>query len=1135
VSESIATFVASLGDFPLDPDKGRAWLWSVDGSRLLWMSGAAWASLGHTPSSVMPEVIDSYDAAQLAALPAGAPRADATVKVETLPLINGDLTEYAICLTRHEPLRAGGYGWLAVAIGAPARSMEAVQALRDTAPPVTMLEDAASEVDASAVERPIVKAPEVLPLTQQETMSTQSVASDKKLPEAAPTAPSSLQPSVARASTFEPVSASARIQVAAPSFQAPLTVASSAQPETLAEPETLATAQTETTIAPEKPVQTSLSPKALNSSTPAWIGEDRTLVRPLRFVWQTDATGQFVHISRELAESVGTSQAMLIGLSWSDAVSRFGLQSDSDIVEGFASRDTWTAKPVMWPVAGTQIAIPVEMAGMLVTEAGQFAGFRGYGIARRELAAPFERPQVQPVSQKPQEAEPQQAELVPDEPVLEDVVADDVLEQIDATVTPSEVLINSAPIPQSIQNGAVEDEELMTQRPVAAPFVDAATSEEATQPAALPVNLEVTAEFINIMTIEAQFAPPPVLPSIPAFAPKEEPELATELKPAKEAEPASSAEGTNEALPRALPVPATSLMMTPDEVEQSLSTTERSAFRAIALALKGAEPSPKAAPMEPAPRNTDAPVPEPVIPPPTMITPLAASLPSAPLTSAPPISAPLNELEQMLSLMPIGTVIRQSGQLLYANGEALTALGAPSLEALKQNMAVARVFDESQSKDMLNDSGKAAWTVRVIGEGEQTRPFELSTHPLSLGGQPAWFGMVRAVRPPAPVGQTQTTHETAQLRQQLSELQTVVDTAADGILWLDSEARILTLNRSGEALFGFDVAEVKDQLLTTLLEPESHVAATDYIEKLKTNTVATLLNDGLEVVGRERHGGRIPLFMTASRVSSGDAPMRFCAVLKDVTIWKKAVADLSAAKKDADEANAQKTDFLAKISHEIRTPLNAILGFSQVMQSESFGPLGSDRYRQYARDINASGQHVISLVNDLLDLSKIAAGKLELSFASVDLNEVVSGCVAMIQPQANAAKVIVRSQLVPRLPNVVADERSIRQIVLNLLSNAAKFTEAGGQVIVTTAITDRGEVAIRVRDTGVGMTADEIKQAMEPFRQTAAARSRGGTGLGLPLTKALVEANRASFIIESEPKNGTMVEVTFPSTRVLAE
>lgn len=160
---------------------------------------------------------------------------------------------------------------------------------------------------------------------------------------------------------------------------------------------------------------------------------------------------------------------------------------------------------------------------------------------------------------------------------------------------------------------------------------------------------------------------------------------------------------------------------------------------------------------------------------------------------------------------------------------------------------------------------------------------------------------------------------------------------------------------------------------------------------------------------------------------------------------------------------------------------------------------------------------------------------MELAFTSVALNEVVASAVALLQPQAARERIIMRTSFAPRLPPVVADERSVRQIVLNLVSNAVKFTEAGGQVIVSTALTDRGEVAFRVRDTGIGMSPQELKAALEPFRQVSGARSGNGTGLGLPLTKALAEANRASFRIKSGVNAGTLVEISFPSTRVLSE
>ena len=157
---------------------------------------------------------------------------------------------------------------------------------------------------------------------------------------------------------------------------------------------------------------------------------------------------------------------------------------------------------------------------------------------------------------------------------------------------------------------------------------------------------------------------------------------------------------------------------------------------------------------------------------------------------------------------------------------------------------------------------------------------------------------------------------------------------------------------------------------------------------------------------------------------------------------------------------------------------------------ERFGPVGNERYRQYLKDIHASGGHLISLLNDLLDLSKIEAGKLELTFVSVNLNDLMQQCVAIMQQQANRERIIIRTSLPPNLPQIVADARSVRQIVLNLLSNSIKFTGAGGQVIVSTALNDDREIVLRVRDTGLGMSEKELQTALEPFRQLATSRPR---------------------------------------------
>jgi signal transduction histidine kinase len=228
-------------------------------------------------------------------------------------------------------------------------------------------------------------------------------------------------------------------------------------------------------------------------------------------------------------------------------------------------------------------------------------------------------------------------------------------------------------------------------------------------------------------------------------------------------------------------------------------------------------------------------------------------------------------------------------------------------------------------------------------------------------------------------------------------------------------------------------------------------------------------------------------------------------------------------------------DFLAKVSHEVRTPLNSILGFTELMLEERLGAIGNARYKGYVEDIHQSGLYALSLLNDLLDISKIDAGKFDLDFTAVDVPELVEACVNSLQPLTRRERILFRTSLAPKLPAVIADRRRLKQILLNLLSNAIKFTNAGGQVIVSAKLIDGGELRLRVHDTGVGMTKEEIAAAMQPFHQLdTAPRKQTGTGLGLPVTKALVDANRARLLIASERGAGTSVDVIFPKDRLAA-
>jgi signal transduction histidine kinase len=299
----------------------------------------------------------------------------------------------------------------------------------------------------------------------------------------------------------------------------------------------------------------------------------------------------------------------------------------------------------------------------------------------------------------------------------------------------------------------------------------------------------------------------------------------------------------------------------------------------------------------------------------------------------------------------------------------------------------------------------------------------------------------------------------------------------------------------------------------------------DYLEGIKGADVASLLDHGRDVLGRVRNGGIIPLSMTMGRTRP-DGP-NFFAVFRELSQSRASESEPQQAGRLADRVANAKADLLARISHEVRTPLNAIIGFSEVMIAERFGAL-NERYIEYMKDIRSSGERVIAIVNDLLDLSRIETGRLDLTFANQNLNDLVEQCVAVMQPQANRERIIIRTSLAQMLPPVIADARALRQIALNLIGNSIHLAKAGGQVIVSTALSDFDEVVLRVRDTGQGLNEKEVAATMEPFRtQPPSDQATLSSGVNLSLTRALVEANRAHFHIKTASHAGTLIEVTF--------
>ena len=446
----------------------------------------------------------------------------------------------------------------------------------------------------------------------------------------------------------------------------------------------------------------------------------------------------------------------------------------------------------------------------------------------------------------------------------------------------------------------------------------------------------------------------------------------------------------------------------------------------------------------------------------------------------------------VLDRLPVGALVARDGRALYANRTLLELTGYRDFAEFQAANALSRMFRDRDPRSIAAEDVDAVAIVRADGQ-----VLSVDGHAQVIGwdGAPATLIALRRsleaelrARMRAAGGEAASHGGLAN-----GDLQAMLDRASDGAVTLDLAGRILSLNAPAERLFGYHQNEIAGESLLMLLAPQSHPEATARLESLSQGGGEAEAFRPLQVVGRDRDGASIPLALTLARIGPSEAP-QFCALLRDLSRERDTERRLIAAREAAEAASAAKTDFLAQVSHEIRTPLHAILGFAEVMMEERFGPVGNERYKDYLKDIHASGRHVMSLADDLLDLSKIEAGKLELAFASVDANSVIRECVSLMQPQAARERVIMRVSLHDRLPRVMVDERSLKQIMLNLMSNAVKFNEPGGQVIVSTAVDAAGQAVIRVRDTGVGMNENEVGLALTPFSQVGKARSQGRGG-----------------------------------------
>ncbi len=368
----------------------------------------------------------------------------------------------------------------------------------------------------------------------------------------------------------------------------------------------------------------------------------------------------------------------------------------------------------------------------------------------------------------------------------------------------------------------------------------------------------------------------------------------------------------------------------------------------------------------------------------------------------------------------------------------------------------------------------------------------------------------------------------------ISLLTSIFEVSEIGIVVTDHNGRIVRVNDSFVRNYGWSRDELINADVIGLVTPdERDLARQNHNEFIRTGIRSS---GELKII---RKDGSIAnaLFTTATLELSQRRRFQVTTVM-DITLRKQMEESLRLAKDQADSANRAKSTFLANMSHELRTPLNAIIGFSEMMIKETFGALGHEKYKEYLEDVHISANHLLDIINEVLDMSKIEAGRIELDESEVDLDGLIKSVVRMMASRAFGNNVELKTETEQSLPNVFADQRLFRQVLINLVANAVKFSDAGGTVLIHSSILEDGRLQIVISDQGMGIPKEKIKRAMEPFGQVAdhpESSNHQGTGLGLPLAKAMVELHDGVLHLESEVGKGTKVFVTMPAYRMLPQ
>ncbi|MCQ0987853.1 ATP-binding protein [Jiella marina] len=807
---------------------------------------------------------------------------------------------------------------------------------------------------------------------------------------------------------------------------------------------------------------------------------------PVRFVWRIDSEGRFRSLSPEFADAVGPASADVIDRSFEDVARAYGLDPDGAIGKLLARRDTWSGRTVLWPLENSDKKVPVDLAALpIYARDRSFDGFRGFGVVR-----------------------------------LADAMAD--AEAIGLHLPEAFERLSAADLVAETRSEASAEDVASLMRTISADrprppsFGRRDPADRPAEPETPPAEDDVSADGGKVIHLEERRRPRDA-----ALSQTEEAAFrAIGETLARGGDPNDLVEAVRAASERI------------DEIEWKRFSDG-----------PDAEPASDRSSEEVEEKGAPLPVPTSEVGPATEDASEEASAPEA-------RARLIAELDRVYGAIPMPILVQAGDALIYGNREFFDLTGYEELDKLVAAGGLDHLIQDRAEDDesgLLRIERANGRIVSVRARMQRQSAVGASYLLIAFFASPRLCALCAdmldaAERPQMPDAGPEETLPAA-----TDELESaIIDLAADAVVLFDDEGTIAAMSGTAHSLFGIEPGDEDGRPFLSLFAHESQKGLKTALKSASEEDDAPEPVAGAPLVDREVIGrGAGGAFLTLS-VSIGRLPGRegWCAVIRDIRRWKEDQDQLERARANAEASSLQKSTFLSEVTEDIRSPVETIIGFADVIASETHGPLGNERYLEYLGDIKRSGYQVLDLVKILHDLGRVESGRLQLAFEAVSLSEIVSEVVQVISPQANRQRVIVRTHLPSSVPPIVGDRDTIRQIATNLIADSIRSTPAGGQLIVSTKFDPNSGVSLRFRDSGVGMREEEIEAVLHtpgsadsapggaPHHRTASSESGR---LGLPLTKALVEANRAELSISSTPGEGTLVEVRFALSRVLAD